>query len=104
RAIHPLLEARQSKLLERKLIPVESFSAALMMVKAGFGDGVIPLGLAIEAGLRPSAYRILPGVARPISLIARKTVHHLPELARFRERIAEAAAAYFDQRPVSAGE
>ena len=52
--------------------------------------------LAVEA--RVSGWRRVPGVARPIVLLARKTVHQLPELTGFRERLAAAATDYFTGR------
>src|SRR6185436_11267502 len=68
RAIEPQLRERHPRLLERPLIPVETFSATVQMVKAGFGDGLVPLGIAIEMSLDPRCYREISGVRRHISL------------------------------------
>src|SRR5207253_1564609 len=73
RAIEPLLRRHHPRLLDQRLVPVESFSAALQMVKAGFGDGLAPLGLVLEMQIDPSCYRLLPGVQREVSLLTRKT-------------------------------
>src|SRR5205814_7294385 len=75
RAIHPLLRARHAELLLRPLIPVESFGAVLQMARAGFGDGIVPLGLVDEARLPARAVRPLSGVVRRVALSTRKTVH-----------------------------
>jgi len=95
KAIEPLLRRHQRKLLGRTLIPVESFGAALQMVRAEFGDGLIPLGLALESRVEPGCCRRLAGVARPVALLVRKTVNALPGFVRLRERLREAAEAYF---------
>jgi DNA-binding transcriptional LysR family regulator len=95
KAIEPLIEAHHSQLSSRPRVPVESFSAALQMVKAGFGDGLIPLGLAIESGLDRASYRELSGVRRPVSLLARKTVNQLASFTLLREQLSAAARAYF---------
>ena len=46
RAIEPLLRQHHPELLGGRLGAVESFGAVVQMVKAGFGDGIVPLGLA----------------------------------------------------------
>jgi DNA-binding transcriptional LysR family regulator len=50
RSIEPLLSAHHPQLLRRPLVPVETFGTTMQMVKAGFGDGLVPLGLVIETG------------------------------------------------------
>jgi len=95
KVIEPMLRTHQPALLKRHMTRVESFGATLQMVKAGFGDGLIPLGMILEAGLAPRGYRLLEHVHRPVSLLTRKTVHHLAAFARFREQLAIAATGYF---------
>jgi DNA-binding transcriptional LysR family regulator len=95
RAVEGPLRQHHPELLRRTLVPVESFSAALQMVKAGFGDGLAPLGLALEMRLPPRSYRALPGVRRRVSLVTRKTVHHLASFGRLRDAIITATAEYF---------
>lgn len=98
RAVEAQLRQHQPELLRRQLVPVESFSAALQMVKAGFGDGMVPLGLALEMGLPPRSYRELVGVKRRVCLLTRKTVHHLERFGRLRDGIVSATAEYFSRR------
>lgn len=97
-AIGPLLRAHHPRLLERELVPVESFSAALQMVRAGFGDGLLPLGLALEARLDEDSYRELPAIRRPVSLLTRKTINGLASFRLLRERLARSAEEYFSVR------
>jgi DNA-binding transcriptional LysR family regulator len=94
-AVEPLLRAHQPQLLRRELVAVESFSAALQMVRAGFGDGLLPLGLVLEMRVDDACYRALPAIRRPVSLLTRKTINGLASFRSLRDRLAQAAAAYF---------
>jgi DNA-binding transcriptional LysR family regulator len=95
RAIEPQLRVQQPQLLERRLLPVETFSATVQMVKAGFGDGLVPLGIAIEMHLDRRCYREVAGVRRRISLVTRKTVNQLAGFQRLREQLVMEAQRYF---------
>ncbi|MNC86207.1 hypothetical protein D3C83_18470 [compost metagenome] len=68
------------------------------MVKAGFGDGLVPLGLAIEMKLDRGSYREVRGVRRQISLVTRKTVNQLAGFRLLRERLVQEASQYFAAR------
>jgi DNA-binding transcriptional LysR family regulator len=95
RAIEPALRAHAPALLARSISPVESFPAAVQMVRAGFGDGLVPHGLVLELGLPRTAYRIVAGVTRPVSLVTRKTVHLLPRFAALRDALVASTRRYF---------
>jgi DNA-binding transcriptional LysR family regulator len=95
RAIEPRLRAHQPQLLARPLVPVETFSATVQMVKAGFGDGLVPLGIALEMHLERRCYREVPGVQRHISLVTRKSVNQIAAFQRLREQLVMEAARYF---------
>jgi DNA-binding transcriptional LysR family regulator len=95
RAIEPQIRERHATLLERPLIPVETFSATMQMVKAGFGDGLMPLGLIIAMKLDARCYREISGLNRHISLITRKTVNQLASFQLLRERLVMESARYF---------
>jgi DNA-binding transcriptional LysR family regulator len=95
RVIEPLLRQRHPELLGGRLVLVESFGAALQMVKARFGDGVVPLGLVTGMRLPRRAYRALPGVGRRVALTTRKTIEQLPSFPALRERMQAAARAHF---------
>ena len=98
RAVEPLLRAHHPQLLRGQLTPVESFAATVQMVKAGFGNGLVPLGLALEMGLTRRCYRELPGVERRVSLLTRKTINQLTGFGLLREQLARAATSYFATR------
>jgi DNA-binding transcriptional LysR family regulator len=85
---HPALDARPRE-------AVESFSAALQMVRAGFGDGLVPLGIALAAGVPADRFAVVPGLVRPIAVLARKSIALQPAFARFRDALTEAAQAWF---------
>jgi len=91
RAVQPLLRAHHPSLLGRPTIFVESFGAVLQMARAGFGEGLVPIGLAVEARLPRRAYRELPGITRRVCLVARKMTQQLAGFAAFRDRLASAA-------------
>ena len=95
RAIEPLLRRHQPQLLARSLVPVETFSATVQMVKAGFGDGLVPLGLAIEMHLDRRCYREVAGVARHITLVTRKTVNQQAGFQRLMSALRKEAERYF---------
>lgn len=88
RAIAPQLREKHPELLAAPPISVESFSAVVQMVRAGFGNGLVPLGLVRDLRLDPASYRRLPGITRRIVLLTRKTVHELPGYIALREQLA----------------
>lgn len=98
RATVASLRVHHSDLLARPRIGVESYSAALQMVRAGFGDGLVPLGLVLQSEIGPASLRVLSAVRRPISLLTRKTVHHLARFGLLRETLAQATARWFTDR------
>jgi DNA-binding transcriptional LysR family regulator len=99
RAIQPLLRARHPQLLLGPWVFVESFGAVVQMARAGFGNGLVPLGLAVEMRLPRKGRRSLPGVARRLTLLTRKTTQSAPAFAAFHARLALAATAYFARAP-----
>jgi DNA-binding transcriptional LysR family regulator len=96
RAILAQLRAHHPDLLTGALVPVESFGAVAQMVRAGFGNGLLPLGLALDLKLHRTAYRVLPGVARRVALLSRKTVHELPSFVALRTELMRATQAHLD--------
>lgn len=95
RAIEPQIRLHHPQLLQRPLIPVETFSATVQMVKAGFGDGLVPLGLALEMELDKRSVRPVRGVKRHISLVTRKTVNQLANFQALRARLKDEVVRYF---------
>lgn len=95
RALEPVMRKDHPALYRRPRIGVESFSAAVQMVRAGFGDGLVPLGVAREMKVDRRAWRAVPGLNRKVALFTRKTVNRMPGFAAFREALVREAAAYF---------
>jgi DNA-binding transcriptional LysR family regulator len=95
KAVSPRLRALHPALLAGEILFVESFSAVAQMVKAGFGNGLVPLGLARALGLPRSACRRLSGVTRRVSLVTRKTVLKDARFVALRQRLETATAAHF---------
>jgi DNA-binding transcriptional LysR family regulator len=95
RAIEPLLQAHHPELLARRRLPVETFSAAVQMVKVGFGDGLVPLGLARDMKVPSKAMRVLRHVERHVTLLTRKTVNQAESFTRLRDALQDAARRHF---------
>jgi DNA-binding transcriptional LysR family regulator len=93
RAVLPQLRDHHPALLAGPMLAVESFAAAAQMTRAGFGNGIVPLGLARDLGLPRRAYRALTGVTRRVVLVTRKTVHELPAFVALREALVAAASS-----------
>lgn len=98
RAIGPQIERRHPGLLSSGTIPVESFGAALQMARAGFGDALVPLGVAKEAGIARGSFRALAGVERAVCLFARKTIYLQEAFKGLQERLIAESARYFGRR------
>ena len=95
RALEGAMRKEQPELYRRARIGVESFSAAVQMVRAKFGDGLVPLGLARELKVDPRCCRVAEGLTRKVVLYTRKTVNQTATFAAFREALAREAAALF---------
>lgn len=88
RAVLPQLRKKHSALLACPQISVESFGAVVQMVRAGFGNGLLPLGLALDLKLDHSCYRILSDVVRRVVLLTRKTLSELPSFVALRSQLS----------------
>jgi DNA-binding transcriptional LysR family regulator len=97
RAVHPLLRDHHSALLARELVFVESFGAVFQMLRAGFGNGLLPKGLALDMKIPRRSIRPLAGVARRISLLTRKSLHQEPSFSAFRDALGSAVALHFSE-------
>lgn len=91
RAIEPLLRQHHPELLAARLLTVESFGAVVQMVKAGFGDGIVPLGLALESRLPRRSHRLLPRVERQVVLLTRKTIDQSESFRILRDQLCKLA-------------
>jgi DNA-binding transcriptional LysR family regulator len=91
RAIESQLKKHHAELVGNRLLAVESFGAVVQMVKAGFGDGLVPLGLVREARLPRRSHRVLPLVARDVVLLTRKTIDQSEGYRALRDRLSRLA-------------
>ncbi len=98
RAIHALLREHHPELLAAPQVCVESFSAVAQMARAGFGNGLLPLGLALDLKLDRASYKLLRGVTRRVALLTRKTVHELPGFVALRTQLALATTQHLSWR------
>jgi DNA-binding transcriptional LysR family regulator len=99
RAIVPLLRAHHPAILARELIFVESFGAVMQMLKAGFGNGLLPLGFAVEMRIPRRSLRPLRGVVRRICVLTRKSLQQQPAFIDLRSQLACITKEYFAERP-----
>ena len=97
KAIGPNLKVDYPQLFTTtQFIYVESFLAVYQMTKVGLGNGLIPLGMAIELGLKRTQYRVLK-TKRPISLVTRKTISQLDFFEAFHKELKSNIKNYFDK-------
>jgi DNA-binding transcriptional LysR family regulator len=99
RATQPLLRKRHPELLASELVFVESFAAVAQMLRSGFGNGILPLGLARELRIPRRCQRKL-GVARRVVLLTRKSLHQDATFATLRAALTREAQAHFAERPL----
>lgn len=72
---------RHPKLKNYEYLFVESFAAIIQMVKEGFGNGLVPMGIAQTMHLTKKDILILsPNIKRQIKLISRKNIAQLPAI------------------------
>jgi DNA-binding transcriptional LysR family regulator len=94
RGVLPALREHHPRLFLRPIVQVESFGAVVQMARAGFGDGLVPLGLAVDLRVPRAERRELAGVARRLVLLTRKTVQSSPSFAALHAELARAARAH----------
>jgi DNA-binding transcriptional LysR family regulator len=89
RATHAALAKRHPDLFGAELVFVESFAAVAQMLKSGFGNGILPLGLALDLRIPLRRQRRL-GVARRIALMTRKSIQQDETFALLRASLTRA--------------
>lgn len=91
RALQEKIE-RHPKLKNFDLIHIESFAAIVQMVKEGYGNGLVPMGIAQTLHLSKKDLLVLsPALSRQIKLISRKNISQLPAVVNFLDLIKELA-------------
>ena len=76
-------------------VALESFFSVGQMALAGFGHGLVPVGVARTLNVPEAVMMNLgdQGLTRPVRFVARKSTYSLPMVARFYQLLAEALAA-----------
>lgn len=69
-------------------VRVESFFAVVRLALAGEGNGLVPLGVAQSLGVPERQVRRIPGLGRPISLIARPSIAARPAVQALFQSLA----------------
>jgi DNA-binding transcriptional LysR family regulator len=64
------------------------------MLRAGFGNGLLPRGLAMDMKIPRRCIRPLPGVARRIALVTRKSLHQESSFIAFRDELSSTVTAH----------
>jgi DNA-binding transcriptional LysR family regulator len=83
---------RHPQVGEAAFLRVESFQAAVQMVRNGFGNGLVPLGIATSMGVPRSVIRPLkPALRRMISLVARPSFAERDAFRRFQTLLSAVA-------------
>lgn len=81
------------KLKNFNLLHVESFAAIVQMVHEGFGNGLVPLGIAQTMRVPKKDILVLsPKIVRTIKLISRKNMALLPAIEEFRSTLIQLAS------------
>ena len=87
---------KNSKLKTSDFVFVESFAAISQMVKEGFGNGIIPLGMAQHLNIPKKGYSLFtPSISREIKLISRKNVATQPAIEEFTSHLSELSKGLF---------
>lgn len=72
---------------------IESFSAAVQLARAGFGAALVPEGIARSMGVNEAGRTALPGLRRPISLVAKATGLARPSVRSFADALIRGGRA-----------
>lgn len=87
---------KNSKLKSADFIYVESMAAISQMVKEGFGNGIIPLGMAQHLNIPKKGYSLFtPSISREIKLISRKSLATQPAIEEFTNHLLEISKSLF---------
>ena len=76
-----------ARLKLRRTVSLESFFSVAQMAIAGFGHGLVPIGVAHTLKVPPDCIIDLSdqGLSRPVRFVARKSTYSLPIVANFYE-------------------
>ena len=79
-----------TKLRIRRVVSLESFFSVAQMAIAGFGHGMVPIGVARTLKVPESCLINLGdrGLKRPVRFVARKSTYSLPVVANFYQSLS----------------
>lgn len=87
---------RNSKVKSAEFVYVESFAAISQMVKEGFGNGIVPLGLAQHLNIPKKGFTAFsPAISREIKLISRKSIATQDPIQEFTKQLTELSQNIF---------
>ena len=87
---------RNAKVKSADFVYVESFAAISQMVKEGFGNGIIPLGLAQHLNIPKKGFTAFsPAISREIKLISRKSIATQEPIQEFTKQLTELSQNIF---------
>ncbi|MCM2353760.1 MAG: LysR family transcriptional regulator [Pseudobdellovibrio sp.] len=87
---------KNSKVKSADFVYVESFAAISQMVKEGFGNGIIPLGLAQHLNIPKKGFTAFsPAISREIKLISRKSIATQDPIQEFTKQLTELSQNIF---------
>ena len=97
-------EDEVEKLRIRRKVALESFFSVAQMAIAGFGHGMVPIGVAITLKVPETCLVNLEskGLYRPVRFVARKSTYSLPIVSSFYQLLAgKLSSDYFGMSPSS---
>ena len=87
---------KNSKVKSADFVYVESFAAISQMVKEGFGNGIIPLGLAQHLNIPKKGFSAFsPAISREIKLISRKSLATQDPIQELTKHLTELSQKIF---------
>ena len=83
-------KAEVSRLGIQRSVALESFFSVAQMAIAGFGHGLVPIGVARTLGVpdKKMVHLGAQGLNRPVRFVARKSTYSLPMVSQFYEALA----------------
>jgi len=88
--------AETNKHLIHRTLALESFFSVAQMAVAGFGHGLVPIGVARALNISDSVLMTptdQPSLSRPVRLVARKSTYTRPQVSHFHRQLLAALAA-----------
>ena len=87
------IEEGMARLSLQRSVSLESFFSVAQMAIAGFGHGLVPVGVARTVGVDPDVYLELgdEGLTRPVRFVARKSMFARNLIRSFYQEVSSLA-------------